>query len=637
MAYIGNRPVVGRYATLDTLTFNGSNTNYTLTIGGQPTFPGSPQNLIISVAGVVQSPGDAYTINGSTIQFTGAPSNTASFWGVQLGDVYSVAVASNTGVASLRTSYTASNNQTTFTVTGGYVPGQIDVYRNGVKLVNGSDVNISSGNTFVLASGAANNDVIEVIGAQSVTAGGSSTLIKQTFTANSTVNSSFAVTNGYTPGMIDVYVNGVKQVNGQDVNVSSGSNVVFTSALANGSIVDVTGYQALSVYNGYVFRNGDTMTGTLTVPKLYANNGVTDTAGYISTQPTMRNKIINGDMRIDQRNAGASVTTTTDLQYLLDRWQARLSVTSKFSVQQNAGSVTPPAGYSNYLGITSLSAYSIAAGDYFAIQQRIEGFNTVDLAWGTASAASVTLSFWVRSSLTGIFGGGFSNSTGNRTYPFSYTISSANTWEQKSVTIAGDTTGTWVTNSGLGVQVNFGIGVSSTYSGTAGAWSSSTYLAPTGATSVVGTNGATFYITGVQLEKGSVATPFEYRNFQQELAMCQRYYCKTFDIGTAPGNDVTTAGALRGAAVTINASSQIEPAATWKFPVSMRATPTITMYAPGTSGHTAGQWTNDGNAGSSANARNNFTGTESASFDNTGTLLSAGFRSIIHATASAEL
>ena len=522
MAYIGNRPVVGRYATLDTLTFNGSNTNYTLTIGGQPTFPGSPQNLIISVAGVVQSPGDAYTINGSTIQFTGAPANTASFWGVQLGDVYSVAVASNTGVASLRTSYTASNNQTTFTVTGGYVPGQIDVYRNGVKLVNGSDVNISSGNTIVLASGAANNDVIEVIGAQSVTAGGSSTLIKQTFTANSTVNSSFAVTNGYTPGMIDVYVNGVKQVNGQDVNVSSGSNVVFTSALANGSIVDVTGYQALSVYNGYVFRNGDTMTGTLTVPKLYANNGVTDTAGYISTQPTMRNKIINGDMRIDQRNAGASVTPSTNL-YTLDRWFMAYGATtvSTLSVQQ---SNIAPLDFNTSVKLTVVSTVpSPTTNDSANIRQYIEGYNTIDLNFGSANASNITMSFWVNSSVTGLFGGALKNSDASRTYPFNYTINSANTWEKKIITFTGDTTGTWDKTNGRGIIVNFSFCNGGGTAGPAGAWAGTNYNTASGCVNLLATNGATFYITGVQLEKGSVATPFEYRNYQQELAMCQRY------------------------------------------------------------------------------------------------------------------
>jgi len=238
----------------------------------------------------------------------------------------------------------------------------------------------------------------------------------------------------------------------------------------------------------------------------------------------MRNRIINGAMVIDQRNAGAAVTPANGA-YTIDRWQVTLSQASKFSVQQNAGSVTTQAGFPNYAGITSLSAYSIVAGDYFTFRQSIEGFNFADLAWGTASALTVTLSFWVRSSLTGTFGGAFSNYAGTRSYPFSYTISSANTWEQKFVTIAGDTSGTWVGASSSGSAIlHFSIGTGSTYSGTSGAWASAQYFAPTGATSVVGTNGATFYITGVQLEVGSVATPFEREIYSNTLAKCQRYF-----------------------------------------------------------------------------------------------------------------
>jgi hypothetical protein len=235
-----------------------------------------------------------------------------------------------------------------------------------------------------------------------------------------------------------------------------------------------------------------------------------------------RNRIINGDMRIDQRNAGASVTPTTS-SYTLDRWFAVANVSSKFSVQQNAGSVTPPAGFTNYLGITSLAATSLGASDYYLISQKIEGYNIADFGWGTAGAQTVTLSFWVRSSLTGTFGGVFTNSAQNRSYPFTYTISAANTWEQKSVTVAGDTSGTWLTTNGTGLWLLFGLGVGSTFNGTAGSWSGSTFLSATGATSVVGTNGATFYITGVQLEAGSVATPFERRDYGRELMMCQRY------------------------------------------------------------------------------------------------------------------
>jgi hypothetical protein len=240
-----------------------------------------------------------------------------------------------------------------------------------------------------------------------------------------------------------------------------------------------------------------------------------------------RNRIINGAMVIDQRNNGASITPTSGGIYSVDRWQHSLSQPSKFSVQRNAGSVTPPAGYTNYLGITSLSAYSVVSGDFFSAQQPIEGFNVADLGWGAAGAQSVTLSFWVRSSLTGTFGGSIRNGLANRSYPFSYTISAANTWEYKTLSIAGDVTGTWATDNAGALILAFSLGAGSTFSGTAGAWSGSNLLSATGAVSVVGTSGATFYITGVQLEAGSVATPFERRDYGRELAMCQRYFQRT--------------------------------------------------------------------------------------------------------------
>jgi hypothetical protein len=257
-------------------------------------------------------------------------------------------------------------------------------------------------------------------------------------------------------------------------------------------------------------------------------NGVTFPDSSLQTAAAspyvLKNRIINGDMRIDQRNAGASITPT-DAQYSVDRWACYLSQTSKYTVQQNAGSVTPPAGFTNYLGVTSSSAYSITSTDYFAITQYIEGYNISDLGFGSASAKTITISFWVRSSLTGTFGGAIRNSAANRIYPFSYAISAANTWEQKSVTIAGDTTGTWLTTNGIGIAVWFGLGVGSTYSDTAGAWTTkASTISATGATSVVGTNGATWYVTGVQLEQNTSATPFERRLYNQELANCQRYF-----------------------------------------------------------------------------------------------------------------
>ena len=275
-----------------------------------------------------------------------------------------------------------------------------------------------------------------------------------------------------------------------------------------------------------------------------------------------RNRIINGGMVIDQRNAGASVTPATS-QYTLDRWVSSLTQASKFTIQQNAGSVTPPVGFSNYLGVTSSSAYSVLTGDTFLFSQAIEGFNFADMAWGTANAATVTLSFWVRSSLTGTFGGALVNNGATRSYPFSYTISSTNTWEQKSVTIAGDTTGTWVgATNGIGLIVRFGLGSGSTFTSTAGAWAAGNFVQPTGSVSVVGTNGATLYITGVQLEVGSVATPFERRPYGTELAMCQRYYYR-----------ITASDTQDALSVAAAAESATVGSVVGSFPVTMRIAP----------------------------------------------------------------
>jgi hypothetical protein len=299
--------------------------------------------------------------------------------------------------------------------------------------------------------------------------------------------------------------------------------------------------------------------------KLAVAEGVMTLASQNMTPYTgFKNRIINSAMVIDQRNAGASVTVTSDGQYGIDRWSYQMSQASKYSVQQNAGSVTPPAGFSSYLGVTSLSAYSVGAGDTFGVIQYIEGLNTADFAWGTASAATVTLSFWVRSSLTGTFSGSLYNSGLNRSYPFTYTISSANTWEQKSITIAGDQSGTWLTTNGRGVAVNFNLGVGSTYGGTAGAWTGSLKLGVASATSVVGTNGATFYITGVQLEKGSTATSFDYRPYSAELQLCQRYYQQY------GGDDAYSPVAPLGIA-----SGSVDVKCIFVFPVQMRATPSV--------------------------------------------------------------
>ena len=286
-------------------------------------------------------------------------------------------------------------------------------------------------------------------------------------------------------------------------------------------------------------------------------NSSTQAVGFYG----FKNRIINGAMVIDQRNAGASVTPTASA-YTLDRWFASISQSSKFSVQQNAGSVTPPVGFVNYLGVTSLSAYTVGASEFFQITQQIEGLNIGDLGWGTANAKTVTLSFQVYSSLTGTFGGVLANGAFNRSYPFSYSIPLANTWTTISITIAGDTSGTWLTTNGIGIYTMFSLGSGSTVSGTAGSWAGAGYRSATGATSVVGTNGATFYITGVQLEAGSTATSFDYRPYGTELDLCQRYFCV---LGAGNGYNITLGVWFSTTQVNICPS----------FPVTMRTAPSV--------------------------------------------------------------
>ena len=398
------------------------------------------------------------------------------------------------------------------------------------------NLSLLSGTSTVVAvtsAGAAVTGTMSVSGATTLTGG---------------LNTPLAVTSGGT---------GVATSTGSGANVLGTSPTLVTPILGTPTSGVATNLTGLPLTTG--------VTGTL--PE--ANGGTGTTVGYCG----FKNRIINGGMVIDQRNAGASVTPTNG-SYGLDRWSFNATAASKFTAQQNAGAATPPAGFANYLGVTSSSAYSVLSSDIFSIFQVIEGFNTADLAWGTASAATVTISFWVRSSLTGTFGGALRNSAANRAYPFTYSISAANTWEQKTVTIAGDTSGTWLTTNGTGIILSFGLGGGSTYSGTAGAWSGAgNYITATGATSVVGTNGATFYITGVQLEKGSTATSFDYRPYGTELALCQRYY----EILTIPASTAALAAGQ-------NTASYFT--ATWQLKQTKRAVPTYTVGVGGYSGAT---------------------------------------------------
>ena len=293
--------------------------------------------------------------------------------------------------------------------------------------------------------------------------------------------------------------------------------------------------------------------------EINGTDGITYNDGSLQpSAPVGKNKIINGDMRVDQRDGTATINGT-GVTYNVDRWLGRGETSEGvFTLAQDT---TSPANFSNSLKATVTTdddASPMWGTSSYRIQQMVEGYNIADLNWGTSDAQSVTLSFWVRSSVTGTLGGSVANGDYNRFNPFSYTISSANTWEYKTVTIAGDTSGTWVTNNTLGLRLNFSLGAGADRLGTAGTWTSSIKEGATGQVHPIQTNGSTFYITGVQLEAGTTATPFENLQYGQQYALCQRYYQTLIDCNQSY----------------VNAGMHV--GGRCQFNTEMRANPTIT-------------------------------------------------------------
>lgn len=281
-----------------------------------------------------------------------------------------------------------------------------------------------------------------------------------------------------------------------------------------------------------------------------------------------KNRLINGAMVIDQRNAGATLLAMANNTNLIDRYRftGSASVASKLNFAQNLNSVTGPTGFPFYSGFQTASAYTVTGSDIAVMEQIIEGYNIQDLAWGTSDAKPITISFWVRSSLTGTFGGCLKNAGYSTSYPFTYTISTANTWTYVSINITAPTTGTWNTTNGQGIRVMIGLGVGATSSGTASnSWISGDYYSATGAVSILGTASATFYITGFQVEKGTQATSFDVRSYTNELQLCQRY-CTTI-------NDATTSGYIQGYGGGCRGVTYI--GVTIPLPTAMRATPSL--------------------------------------------------------------
>lgn len=349
------------------------------------------------------------------------------------------------------------------------------------------------------------------------------------------------------------------------------------------------------------------------------SNAGAQLASYGQYGVGFKNRIINGAMMIDQRNAGASWTIPTSVGgYSVDRWAfTKGAAASVVTAQQSS---VAPAGFSNSLCVTVSTGAAVGATDYFTLRQAIEGFNVADLGFGSGAPSTITLSFWVRSSVTGTYGVSFMNSAENRGYVGSYKINSANTFEYKTVTLSADSAGTWVGGSGKGLWVSFDLGVGTTYSTTAGSWQNFNFAyGLTGGTKLVATTGATFYITGVQLEKGSTATSFDYRPYGTELALCQRYYETSYPAGTAVGAPSDGSNAILGVAIN---TADFYTYGVFRFKVQKRVSPTIISYNPitGQSGGfrgysdgsnnvatTAFRYTNDSGSSVWANS-NNMTG-----------------------------
>jgi hypothetical protein len=387
-----------------------------------------------------------------------------------------------------------------------------------------------------------------------------------TATASQTV---FTPSGTYQVGFINVIRNG-SQLAPADYTATNGTTVTLASPCTAGDTVVIEVFNLTSL-TGALPLTGGTVTGATTFNSTVQINGA-NVSGFTG----FKNRIINPGMVIDQRNAGASVSATGSWSYPVDRFGIYATLTSKFTGQQ---STTAPTGYINSLLITSSAATTPGASDQYLLKHVIEGLNVADFGLGTANAAAITFSFWVRSSLTGTFSGAFKNSAGNRSYVFTYSISAANTWEQKTISITGDTSGTWLTSNGAGLQIWFDLGGGSTYRTTAGSWVAGDFQGATGAVNLVATSGATFYITGVQLERGSNATSFEFRDYGRELIMCQRYYeiknvdASGYSIVSYPYNSFTAGWYY------------------WFFKVNKRANPTITgsgytVAHPGTEGVT---------------------------------------------------
>jgi hypothetical protein len=459
-----------------------------------------------------------------------------------------VAIAAGTGIS-------VSGSYPSFTVTnsspslGGDVVGPASATDNAIvrfdsttgKLVQNSGVTISDANLLTTTDLTVNDDT---------TLGSSN---------SDTVNFNARVASDINPATDNTYDLGVTGHEWRNLNIDGTANIdslAADTADIDGGTIDATAI-------------GATTPSTVAATTLSASGAstFTNSAPSVIGGLGFRNRIINGDMRIDQRNEGASVTLNSSLFYNIDRWAAVTQTNSTGTMQRVADA---PSGFVNSLKYTVSTAQAPSAGNFNQFETKLEGLNVADFAFGTASAKTITLSFWVKSSLTGTFGLAIDNAPGSiRNYVSQYTINSANTWELKSIVIPGDTSGTWATSNAAGIRVLFDLGSGSSQEGTANAWSTSNFRRVSGNVTLINNTAATWNLTGVQLEIGNAATEFERRPFGQELILCQRYLHRaSYD----SGNAFFAVGQTQ---------SSTQVTYVYPFPVTMRATPTVTFSAAG--------------------------------------------------------
>jgi len=353
-------------------------------------------------------------------------------------------------------------------------------------------------------------------------------------------------------------------------------------------------------------------------------------AALIGSQSALsnRNLVINGAAEVYQRGASA----TAHNSYSVDRWQLKNTSGATCTHEQ---STDAPAPFKNSIKYTA-GGTSCTATQVAGIAQRMEGTKITSIGLGTSAAKPVTLSFYVKSSVTGTYAVSIRNNDTDLSFVNTYTISSANTWEFKTVTFDARTSGTWLTTTGIGVRLWFDLGSGDNFNGTAGQWTASAnHLTVSNQADVVGTSSATWFVTGVQLEIGEQATPFEHRSFGDELAACQRYYQKTFAYATVPAQNLDTySGSIMGVARSVTSTSAWEPCGTWDLAVSMRATPSIVSFNPYVAN---AEWGNS-SAVSSSNFRVLASTADRISCDNTGNTVNFGSNNpAIQLTAEAEL